>query len=206
MPPANKYRASLLIDGFNVYHSLLSQTGHKYMWFDYFSFFEKFIRQDQCIADVFYFTALANWKPDSVRRHKIFISALKNKGVKVVLGRFKKKERYCPKCTKYFNGHEEKQTDVNIAVYLLKEAVKNNYDTAYIMTNDTDIIPAIKAVKELRPDKKIGIIFPLGRKADELKQVCDFYRFTKRKHFSNNQLPETINLPAITLTRPASWV
>ncbi len=27
-------------------------------------------------------------------------------------------------------GYEEKQTDVNIGIYLLKEAVKNTYDTA----------------------------------------------------------------------------
>jgi len=59
----------------------------------------------------------------------------------------------CNNCKTYYTSHEEKQTDVNIGIYLIKEAFENSYDTAILVTNDTDLIPAIKMLKNRFPQK-----------------------------------------------------
>ena len=55
----------------------------------------------------------------TVARHQIFIEALQAKGVTVGLGNFKAKDIYQPvppAAHIHFKRHEEKETDVNIAV------------------------------------------------------------------------------------------
>ena len=45
--------------------------------------------------------------------------------------------------------YHEKGVDVQLAVDLLVGAYENSYDTAILLSSDTDLIPAIKKVKEL---------------------------------------------------------
>lgn len=42
----------------------------------------------------------------------------------------------------------EKGVDVRIAVDLLKGALKDEYDACYLITSDTDIIPAIQEARK----------------------------------------------------------
>ncbi|MCP4669166.1 MAG: NYN domain-containing protein [Deltaproteobacteria bacterium] len=206
-------RVVFFIDGFNVYHSLnvfdpIRQTHlyRKYLWLDLYALADRFTRKQDALSGVYYFTAYATWKPHSMRRHRKLVDALKSKGVNVVMGKFKQKDRYCKKCGATYKAREEKQTDVNIAVYLFKEALAGSYDTAILMTNDTDLIPAIKSVKEVFPDKKIGVLFPIDRYAAELRSACDFWRRVEKKHLKKSQLPQRVTLPTgAVLTRPRAW-
>ena len=208
-------RISFFIDGFNVYHSLkpYDQATHafitkyiKYLWLDFNALAKRFLRGTDQLSDVFYFTALAYWKAQAVRRHQIYIDALEHQGVTLVKGKFKNKNRYCRYCHRQLREHEEKQTDVNIAIYLLSEAFKDTYDKAIILSNDTDLIPAIKAVKTTFPHKRIGILFPIDRFSNELRRASDFYLRTNKKDLRNSQLPENITRPnGYVLSRPPSW-
>lgn len=210
-------RVSFFIDGFNVYHSLknppfppnkpfLKNRYQKYLWLDFYTLAERFTRKGDAIADVFYFSAFATWRPNAMKRHKQFIDALENKGVRIIMGEFKEKDRFCTNCRAYSKGHEEKQTDVNIGIYLLNEAYKDSYDTAVILTNDTDLIPAIRMVKDIFSDKKIGVLFPIDRWSSELAPGCTFWRKIRKKDLSKSQLPENVTLPSgVMLTRPPSW-
>lgn len=195
------------LDGFNVYHSLKGNPEyHKYLWLDFRILAERFKRKQDTISGIYYFSAYATWKPHSMKRHRMLVDALKSRGVNVVMGKFKEKDRYCKKCGASFKAREEKQTDVNIAVYLFKEALANSYDTAIIMTNDTDLVPAIEGLKSVYPWKKVGILFPIDRWAKELKDACDFWRIVERKDLSKSQFPEQVLLPSdIIVTRPQSW-
>jgi hypothetical protein len=65
---------------------------------------------------VYYFSAYAVWQPRKVGRHIAYVKALRAVGVTVVLGQFKQKDRRCPACNHTWVGHEEKETDVNIAI------------------------------------------------------------------------------------------
>ena len=44
-------------------------------------------------------------------------------------------------------GYEKKGTDIKMAVDLIVGAVDNLYDTAILVSSDTDLIPAVKYIK-----------------------------------------------------------
>lgn len=212
-------RVIFFIDGFNVYHSLNEYTVikrgsteykfykyRKYLCLDLRAIGEKFTRKKDKLNGVYYFSAYATWKPYSMKRHIKFVDALKNNGVNVIMGKFKDKDIYCKSCGAIWKAKEEKQTDVNIAMYLFREALEDNYDTAIIVTNDTDLVSAIHMVKNTFPKKKIGVLFPIGRWASELNTACDFVRKIEEKHLRKCQLPDTVILSSgIALTRPRRW-
>ena len=80
------------IDGFNIYHALNNKRFYLYKWRDLLGFAKKFVTKNDKIEDIYYFTALAIWSPDKVRRHKTFIKAQEIKGVKIIYGEFKKRD------------------------------------------------------------------------------------------------------------------
>ena len=102
------------------------------------------------------------------------ISGLNHVGVKVILGEFKLKDKKCRSCHCLYKTYEEKQTDVNISIKLFQEAIYDNYDTAMIISGDSDLMPALKAVKQTFPSKQIGVIIPIGRCAESLKKLLIF--------------------------------
>lgn len=201
-------RISFFIDGFNVYHSLIYKRKYvKYLWLDCCALAQRYARKMKgSVADVFYFSALAYWDQVKVQRHLLFIDALKSRGIKVVMGNFKEKDRFCNNCRRFVMQREEKQTDVNIALHLLNEAYNDSYDTAMIMTNDTDLIPAIKMLRHVFPQKKVGVLFPINRRSHELIQTCNFIRYTKKADFSQCQFPDPHVLPSgRTINKPTEW-
>jgi uncharacterized LabA/DUF88 family protein len=204
----NLKKVSFFIDGFNVYHSLKSERRfHKYLWLDYTKLMKNFIQEGEELGDIFYFTAYAYWRDgESLQRHKNYVAILEKLGVKPVFGEFKKKEKYCKICQKNHIGYEEKQSDVNLSVGLLVEAVKNTYEKAIIVTADSDITPAVKAVKSLFPEKKIGVLFPIDRNSNELREACDFALSTYKLTLRNSQLPDKIEIsPKIIIKRPERY-
>jgi len=202
-------RVSFFIDGFNVFHSLDSEKQyHKYKWLDYSALAKCFISSKDVVSDIFYFTAYAHWDPAKKARHQLLVRAAQMKGIQVVFGKFKLRDKQCRLCNKTYQTFEEKQTDVNISVKLFQCAYNDTFDTAMIVTGDSDIVPAIRSVKESFPAKKIGVVIPIGRTAEEMKQACDFHMKMKERHLATSQFPDSIVLdPAknIYLTRPPGW-
>jgi uncharacterized LabA/DUF88 family protein len=200
-------RIAVFIDGFNVYHALDErEEWHKYKWLDFSKLVHLFASRNDVFEGIYYFTALATWMPDKMARHRILIRALELKGVNVVYGEFKKRDRFCVNCKTWYKSHEEKQTDVNIAIHLFRLAVEDRYDTALIMSGDGDLIPAIKAFRASFPAKQVGVLIPFARNADELKLNCDFHRKVKRMHLEQSLFPDEIDLgDGQKLVRPVNW-
>lgn len=199
-------RACFFFDGFNLYHSIDKPYLCKYKWLSYARLASnlKFIGDE--ISKVFLFTAYADWDLDKVARHKILLRAQEAEGVEVVLGRFKHKDSKCRKCGSIYLQHIEKQTDVNIAVHLLKSAMMDEFERAYIISGDTDLIPAIKVFREMFPRKEACVVFPFRRKGDELKSVCNYHKKIQDSHLKASLLPNPFVLgDGSSLWRPASW-
>ncbi|HCL55761.1 MAG TPA: hypothetical protein DHW82_01960 [Spirochaetia bacterium] len=199
------------IDGYNLYHSLINKKySHlkKYKWLDLKSLANNLImKKTQIVSDIYYFTSYHwdNYK-NKIDRHKEYIKALENSGVKVIFGKFKEKTRRCSNCKKDFKTHEEKQTDVNIALHLLNLAYKEEYHGAFILSGDSDLIPAIKNVKKEFSEKKITIILPPFSRSDELKKTADYNIKLNENHLINNQFPEMINkLDGTLIKKPNLW-
>ena len=195
------------IDGFNLYHALDdNKKFYRYKWLDLSSLVQKFITKNDKIEEIYYFTALAIWSPDKMKRHKAFIKAQELSGTKIIYGEFKRRDKKCQICKRIYQTFEEKQTDVNIAIQLFKLSIQEKYDKAMIISGDSDLIPSIEAVKSIFPHKKIGVIIPIGRSAEQLKQTCDFHMKMKEKHLKGSMLPDVIDLgEGNKLERPQRW-
>ena len=71
-------------------------------------------------------------------------------------------------------------------------ALQDKYDKAIVLSGDSDLIPAITAVQSTFPTKKIGVVIPIARASESLKQTCDFHMKMKEKHLATSLLPKTI--------------
>jgi uncharacterized LabA/DUF88 family protein len=168
-------RVISFIDGFNLYHAITRLKQPHLNWVDLKNPSLSFIKsQSEELTQTLYFSALStHTSEENQMQQKAFITAQKLRGIKVILGQFKKKNRYCSLCSSNFVTHEEKETDVNIALTLFELAYQDLYDRAFLISNDSDQAPAIKKVLEHFPHKKITIVTPpLSRQCNELIQVA----------------------------------
>ena len=72
---------------------------------------------------------------------------------------------------KKLNRHEEKNSDVNLAITLIKNSMLKTFDKCFILSADNDYASAIKMALELNPNIKIIIQPPpLPRKRPAQKR------------------------------------
>ena len=90
------------------------------------------------------------------------------------MGNFKEKSKYIKKFNYTYKYHEEKESDVNIAIHLVRDACRKNCNTAIILSGDSDLVPAIKMAKIENNNLKIGVVIPPNVQADSLKKASDF--------------------------------
>ena len=141
--PMNINRTTFLVDGFNLYHSL-KQASHELggkttRWLNLDSLCKAYLYKvgnNAQLESVIYFSALAHHLTPQdkylVKRHQDYISCLESVGVTVELGRFKKKHVRCRHCGQTTVHHEEKETDVAIALKLFELLMNNECDTVVL--------------------------------------------------------------------------
>jgi uncharacterized LabA/DUF88 family protein len=199
-------RAALYVDGFNLYHALDDLRDHRLKWLSLHALGQTIIRRKtETLDKVVYFSAYAHFRsvrdPSVVARHRDYIAALQSTGVEIVLGNFKRKPRVCLNCHARWDSHEEKETDVNIAVQLVADAFRDVYDVAYVISADTDLVPAMKCVRSVGGQsgvlKEIIAVFPpmQNRNVSSIIQSSDRQIRLNKNHIANARLPNTINLP-----------
>lgn len=108
-------RVACYVDGFNVYHAIDDMSRatrgelNHLKWLDLRKLMTIFTDPAvHNIVSVKYFSAYATWKPQQCARHKVYVAALENTGVDIILGQFKEKQVFCKNCLTFFTGHEEK--------------------------------------------------------------------------------------------------
>jgi len=148
-----KQRVIAYIDGFNFYHTIKDLQPNKV---DLMALFNSLCTGDEELVAVKYFSAYAYWNASAVSRHKKYVKSLQKTGVEVILGQFKKKGRG--------GRHEEKETDINIALNLVLDGIDDKYDRAKLLTVDSDLVAAVRTIKARCPQKNILIVKPPGRK------------------------------------------
>jgi uncharacterized LabA/DUF88 family protein len=187
-------RVICFVDGFNLYHALKDIGIPHLKWLDLRKLFSHLTRsKSQIITQILFFSAYPTWKPASYLRHRQYISAISATGVTPVMGQFKNKPKECLKCEAKWVSHEEKETDVNLALAMLDLAYKNQYDHAYVLTRDSDLAPALHKVKQNFPEKKIMVLAPYNyRHSSELIQASDGHKTIKLHHLSTSLFPEDV--------------
>lgn len=126
--------------------------------------------------------------------------------LKITTGRFQKQARRCWSCGTQWITYEEKESDVNLAIALVEDAALDRFDTALVISGDSDLVPAVRAAKRLRPQTEVVAVFPPGRASDPLRNVVDRTLHIDHAMLRRSQLPDEVTTPnGIKLSRPAYW-
>lgn len=99
---------------------------------------------------------------------------------------------------------EEKGSDVNIAVQLVSDGFRNAYDAAVVVSNDSDLLPPIKFVKE-ELGKWVGVLNPQKHPSIVLANTVHFVKNIRTRVLRNSQFPTTLPDKNGVITKPAGW-
>jgi len=166
-----KERVAIYIDGSNFYHYLKDEqiSFPKGVKFDFNSFVDFLVDGRNRISKRYYTGIFRNVDNSQkslelVKGQQKFLAELEKDGFVIKRGRIM-----------YDSGKtREKGTDVKIATDLIIGAVDNLYDTAILVSSDTDLIPAIQYIKYKK--KKIEYVGFSHAPSFGIQKHADFSR------------------------------
>ena len=207
------------IDGLNLYYSLKRVHAHK--WLDLKNLTTVYLPPAHYqIKAIKYFTSRVHntsEDPRKANRQDIYFRALRTiPKLKIICGNLKKRQvkgRACYyKEGKYREGTklvtiskwEEKESDVNMATYIVGPAYKYDYDLAVLISNDTDLITPLQYVKkELK--KKVGVISPRRKIHNLLIGATHFQKRITPKALRQSLFPEKMKDQTGSFFCPEKW-
>ncbi len=210
-------RTAFLVDGFNLYHSLLEAEsdlgGRRVRWLDLRGLLVSYlaaIGSGAQAASIRYFTALAvhreSHSPGVTARHQAYLECLREMAVVPVLGRFKRRSERCPTCGARFARFEEKETDVAISACLLSVLYGQEADSVVLVTGDTDLAPAVRTAVRTFPDARIHFLFPYRRVNRELRRLVPRSFKMSKEQYLGHQLPNPfLTLDGRAIRKPPGW-
>ena len=170
-------RVITYVDGFNLYFGLKSKGWRKYYWLDLSALSRSFLKGNQQFEHCHYFTARiqdSDGYSQNAGRQSTWLDALATfSDLTTHFGHYLAKPQSCHRCGATWIKHEEKMTDVNIATQLLTDSYENRFDTAIIVSGDSDLTTPVKLVRERFPRKRVRIAFPPARRSDQLKKAAN---------------------------------
>ena len=208
------------IDGFNLYYGSLKTRYPQYRWLDIQALCEN-LAPNQRVNRVRYFTALVKNEAndDQVElRQQTYLRALATlPKVEIHYGKFETRRRRMPLWEPVRNVNapqmvwvsrtEEKRSDVNLATYLLIDACYDDFDEAVVISNDSDLVEPIKAVRE-RFHKRIGVVNPnvAHRRSPDLQNAGSWaFPTIYGRYFRDSQLPDRIADGGGAFGKPPRW-
>ena len=130
---------------------------------------EKYVKLEQTLGMVKYFTSIVNRPADKHDRQNRYLEALQTlNDFGIFFGHYLADEVQCHHCGHVHITHHEKMTDVNIAVEMITDAFNDRFDTALLVSADSDLVSPIRRTKELFRGKRIVVLFPPGRSSKAL--------------------------------------
>ena len=205
--PGKSERLLAYVDGFNLYYGLKASRWRRYYWLNMWELIRSLLRPTQRLLGVKYFTARISAPKEKVKRQSTYLEALGTlAGVQIFYGKYLLTERLCRRCGFADRVPSEKMTDVNIAVELMKDAFQDAFDTALLVSADSDLTAPVATVRELYPQKRIVVAFPPKRSSKELRRVATAYFRIGRVKLARSQFPDSVSKEnGFVLKRPATW-
>lgn len=203
-------RVIAYIDGFNLYFGLRSKGWRRYYWLDLIKLAQSLLKQGQILEEVHYFTTRIRLKganQQDMKRQSDYLDVLSDStGLVIHYGHYLEKTQQCRACRAQWIGYEEKMTDVNIAVQMLSDAFEDRFDTAILISADSDLTTPVKKVVSKFSQKRVVVVQPPGRNSHQLMQAA-FNHFTLgESKLRQSQFSDDVTLAAgVTISRPAHW-
>ncbi|MCE7766375.1 NYN domain-containing protein [Pseudomonas putida] len=228
-------RTACFVDGYNVFYGLVAGT--KYKWLDLPALLKHIIRVEQPDSElnaISFFTSgvkpsLASRGNLSKEAQDTYLRALIAQGVNVHYGRHQLEPRSAPRFISKGTPPsrldqvpiwklEEKETDVHIAISMYRLAARQarlpaaeRVQQLVLVSADTDLTPALRAIREDFPDLRLGVILPhregmkrtlpgsLQNNAHWMRQVVT------EEELGSNQFPDRVPTRKRPAVKPAYW-
>jgi uncharacterized LabA/DUF88 family protein len=201
-----KKRIIVYVDGFNLYFGMVEAGIENSKWLNIKSLIESFLTQNQELIEIKYFTSRITHHPSKQKRQATYLEALETTGVNLIYGLYKAKEIECHNCGHNWAISNEKMTDVNIATHLLLDAFNDKFDTAILISGDSDLVPPIKAVHSQFKTKAVSVFFPPERHNITVAGAAKGSQIIGKKKIKDHQFPLTVTkIDGYVLTKPESW-
>lgn len=99
---------------------------------------------------------------------------------------------------------EEKGSDVNLGVHLVRDAFRGAFELAAVLTNNTDLVEPIRIVTQ-ELGVPVTLLAPVARPATSLANVATSVRHIQ-PYIGPCQLPDPVPVPGKTpLRKPVEW-
>lgn len=156
--PVKKKKVAVFIDGSNFYFKLKTLVPHKMdlIHYRYRDLIKNYLNADETLSYIGYYVGVVrddgkhknSAKAQDLRRHQQQLFAeLRKQKIEIVRGYL----------LDYDGRFMEKGVDVRLAIDIVTMAYEKQYDTAFVVSSDTDLIPAIqKAQSRKREVVHIG--------------------------------------------------
>ncbi len=225
-------KTTIYIDGYNLYYGALKDSAYK--WLDVVRLFSHIANDNNPKTgnvSVKFFTApilsrLATHGDLSQKSQNDYhraLSRLYPNDFEVVAGYFSISEGWFPKHQNPIDRKdtvkayklEEKKTDVNIALHLYRDLLKGHCEQAVLVSNDSDLVPALEFIQEDFTDKYIGVVMPRIQKVGErdnrpynvkLSNLADWTRgYITEEELGLFQLPDLVPTKRKPIIKPNYW-
>jgi uncharacterized LabA/DUF88 family protein len=220
------------IDGYNLFYGRLRNSPYK--WLDIVKLFDHIIKiqtPSSTLVKVKYFTApvkanFASHGRDAVTAQNNYHRALQTlypELLEIINGYHTVEKGSPPRYSKPIDKDdrvdvwkfEEKQTDVNIALAMYKDALTPSIQHQVLVSSDSDLEPALKLIKADMPSIQQGIIFPRrkpvqGSKGRSVNQSLSQYADWNRSYILDSecqlaQLKEIVPTQKKAISKPEYW-
>ena len=220
-------RTIVYVDGFNLYYRLLrARPGMK--WLNPLALAGEVLGDKHDITQTRYFTARVTGRldPTAPKRQHAYLKALSTvPGIQIHYGNFLATKTWAglvppdldpskpgarapfmpwPAVVRVFKT-EEKGSDVNLATHLLVDAYADIFDTAAVITNDTDLAEPLRHVAKVM-GKPVGLLTPVAKPAHDLQRSVTFVRHIREQHLRAAQFPDRVTVAGeVAAERPPEW-
>ena len=209
------------IDGFNLYYGIKTKYRRKYMWLDPVNLIRLLRPRDEVVV-VRYFTAIVRGDAEGAENQQGYLEAMRAQNgsmLDVRMSRFKERRiRACRRCGELFRcgcgvayrSYEEKETDVALGAMMVADAALGVSDTSLLVSADTDMRPALEAIRLVVPGQRVYIGMPPGntKLSTHLLSVGNLGHFFIRESvLKGAQLPDEVHDSATgrMYRRPDKW-
>lgn len=180
----------------------------KYYWLDVQRMSRELLKPEQQLAVTRYFTSRVSQPPEKSHRQDAYLQALGTlppAEFSITYGQYETSWIRCSLCGGRFPQSSEKMTDVNIAVAMLSDAYHDRFDTAILVSGDSDLMAPILQVRQEYPLKQVVVAFPPERHSKRLREIAPWIAVPEQS-LRRSQFPDIVNLPnGSSVFRPPTW-
>lgn len=202
---------NVYIDGFNLYYGAVKDT--PFRWLDLAALCRRMLPNDN-IQHIKYFTAQVSARPhdpNQPARQQVYLRALKTlPNFSIYFGHF-----LTHSCRMVLTGSnppqkvwvdktEEKGSDVNLATHLVRDGFTQQFETAVLITNDSDLLEPLMVVRHVI-GLPVGILNPHQHHSVVLSREATFMKRIRQADVAACQFPAQMADARGQFHKPPTW-